>query len=398
MKAQTILFFFVLTVLLAGGCTEKKKIEVKEEVRPVKTIVVKTEDIGRIRYFPGKVDASRKAELSFRVSGRVIDLLVKEGDQVVKGQLIAKLDPADFQITVNDKNALFVRAQKDYLRGKKLVKEGHISKMDFDRLESAFLSARADLDLAKQQLSYTQLKAPFDGTIAQRFIQNFEEVQAKQNIVILNDNSVLEIKFNLPENLLLSLQKIEEVENIEQSRMKYKIPVVATFSSQNGKEFPLKYKEIATKADENTQTFSATYTMSKPVDFILLPGMTASVKLDLSRVMVQHDNTFYVPVSAVIADEKLKGIVWVVDEKTMIVHPVSVKAGVMNGNQIQVTEGLKEGMRIVVAGVPFLYDGLKVSLWQQGEQAADNLPHERPVMLDRKPDVVPTVSETARGQ
>ncbi|MCP3851919.1 MAG: efflux RND transporter periplasmic adaptor subunit, partial [Gammaproteobacteria bacterium] len=188
-------------LVLMTGCDKKQEVKVVEEVRPVKTILVKAPDAGGIRNFPGRIDANKKAELSFRVSGKVHELLVKEGDLVTKGDIIAKLDPTDFQITVNDKTALFTRASNDYKRGKELVKEGNISKRDYDKLESSFLSAKADLNLAKQQLQYTELSAPFDGTVARRYIQNYEEVQAKQGIIALNDNEVLEVKFDLPENL-----------------------------------------------------------------------------------------------------------------------------------------------------------------------------------------------------
>jgi len=85
-------------------------------------------------------------------------------------------------------------------------------------------------------------------------------------------------------------------------------------------------------------------------------------------------------VSAVVADVALQGTVWVVDEKTMQVAPASVKVGTMNGNRIQVKEGIKPGQRVVTAGVPFLYEGLKVSLMEDSEQAKDNIKHERPVM------------------
>ncbi|MCU7819902.1 MAG: efflux RND transporter periplasmic adaptor subunit, partial [gamma proteobacterium symbiont of Lucinoma myriamae] len=325
------------------------------------------------------IDANRKAELAFRVSGKVHELLVKEGDLVAEGDLIAKLDPTDFQITVNDKKALFTRASNDYNRGKKLVKEGHISKMDFDKLEASFLSSKAELNLAKQQLAYTELKAPFNGTVARRHIQSFEEIQAKQSIISLNDNEILEVKFDLPENLILRLQRVEGVDSMEQSKMKHQIPVVAMFQSQRDKEYSLSFKELSTKADASTQTFSATYTMPKPDDIIVLPGMTAMVKIDLSK-FIDTENIFYLPVSAMVADVALQGTVWLVDEKTMQVKPVSVAVGTMTGNRIQVKEGIEAGQRVVIAGVPFLYEDLKVTLMAESEQAKDNIKHEQPVM------------------
>ena len=368
-----------LALVLTAGCSKKQEVETVEEVRPVKTIIVKAPDAGGIRNFPGRIDANRKAGLSFRISGKVQELLVKEGDLVAEGDTIAKLDPTDFQITVNDKKALFVRASNDYNRGKKLVKEGHISKMDYDKLESAFLSAQAELNLAKQQLVYTELKAPFSGTVARRYIQSFEEVQAKQLIITLNDNEILEVKFDLPENLILRIQRIEGISSMEQSAMKQKIPVVALFQSQADKEYPLTFKEMSTKADASTQTFSITYTMPKPTNVIILPGMTATVKVDLSKVIERND-VFYLPVSAVVADVALQGTVWIVNEKTMQVEPISVKVGTMRGNSIEIKEGLDVGQRVVIAGVPFLYKGLKVTLMKDFEQAEDNIEHTRPVM------------------
>jgi len=383
-----ILITSLLTIGLISGCNKTEEVKkVKEEVRPVKTIIVKSPDAGGVRNFPARIDANKKAELSFRVSGKINELLVKEGDIVTQGDVIAKLDDTDFQIEVNDKNALFTRASKDYKRGQKLVKEGHLSKMDFDKLEATFLSAKAALNLAKQQLNYTQLKAPFSGVVAQRYIQNFEEVQAKQAIIILNDNDILEVKFSLPENLILRLRVKDSsdtgksVETRENRRLN--IPVFALFQSQRDKEYPLTFKEVSTKADASTQTFSITYTMANPVDVTILPGMTATVKIDMSHYL-EMDNSFYLPVSAVIADVALKGTVWAVNEKTMQVDPISVEVGKMRGNQIEVKKGIDAGQRIVIAGVPFLYKELKVSLMKEPEQAKDNINHKQPIMPANK--------------
>jgi RND family efflux transporter MFP subunit len=391
------LMLFLLTILLTPGCSKKQEVATTEEIRPVKTMIVKAPDLGGIRHFPGRVDASKKAELAFRVAGKVEELFVNEGDSVKKGDVIAKLDPTDFQIAVNDKKATFTRAEKDYLRGKTLVKEGNISRLDYDKLESVFLSARAALELVEQQLTYTELKAPFNGTIANRHIQKFEEIQAKQDIVTLNYNDILEIKFDLPENLILSIKDKEGIESIEQSQAKHKIPVTASFQSQTDKEYKLLFKEISTKADEKTQTFTVTYTMPKPGGLHLLPGMTTTVKIDLSQYMADEEDLFYLPVSAVVADVKLKGMVWLVNEKTMTVESVSVDVSDMLGNKIGVTKGIKKGDRVVIAGVPFLYQGLKVTLMKNSEQARDNLEHQRPEMRDNTSDVHDTKNNKPKG-
>ncbi len=380
MKTKYLLALAVFTYsFISIGCNKKPEIEQIEEIRPVKSLVVSSVDAGGIRNFPGRVDASQRADLSFRVSGKIQELLVKEGDMIEKDEVIAKLDPTDFQITVNNKSATFNRAKNDFSRAKNLIKDGNISKIDYDKLESNFLSARADLNLAKQQLAYTELTAPFDGVIARRYIQSFEEVQAKQNIVSINNVELLEVKFDVPENLILTLRKIESKGSTERFKAKDHIQVMASFQSRQDKEYALTFKEVATKAEENTQTFTVTYTMPRPDDVMILPGMSASVKVDLSKVVATKD-MFYLPVSAVVADINLQGTVWIVNQETMQVEPVSVTVGKLKGNEIEISEGLKEGQRVVVAGVPFLYKGLKVSLMKEDEQARDNLKHERPIM------------------
>jgi len=368
----------LIPLVLLSACEKQQEIIQVEEVRPVKTMLIQANNLNGVRNFPGRIDANKKVELAFRVSGKVQELLVKEGDKVALGQVIARLDPTDFKITADNKKALFVRTEKDYKRGKKLVKEGHISRRDFDKLEADFLSAQADLKLAEQQLSYTELKAPFKGIVARRHIQNFEEIQVQQTIISLNDNSILEVKFDIPENLLLKLRRNEGADPDDQSQPSDNIPVKAIF--QGNKEYKLNFKEISTKANEKTQTFMATYTMPDPDDIHILPGMTTTVNINLSEYMNHNDKNIYLPVSAVVADIDLKGLVWVVDEQNMTVKPVSVKVGTMRGNTIKITDGLEKGQRVVTAGVPFLYKGLKVSLIKMTEQAEDNQTHQRPQM------------------
>ena len=89
---QLSIFALLSLILLTPGCSKKQEAVKTEEIRPVKTIVVKAPDAGGIRHFPGRIDANRKADLAFRISGKVQELFVKEGDFVKAGDLLAKLD------------------------------------------------------------------------------------------------------------------------------------------------------------------------------------------------------------------------------------------------------------------------------------------------------------------
>ena len=366
MKPLSYLLAPLLALSLFGCGSNDQEAPPAEVVRPVKTLVVAAPESGGIRHFPARIDANRKAELSFRVPGKVSELAIKEGDRVEKDQLIARLDPTDYKITVNDRQAAFDNAKKNFNRAKKLVKKGHISKMDYDRLEAEFKSTRAALNEAKQNLSYTELHAPFDGMIAQRYIQAFEEVQAKQPVVALNDVSTLEVKFDVPESIIRGIRSADN--NEAQSERASHIPVYAEFEGLPGRQFPLTFKEASTRGDSKTQTFEVTYTMKRPDGVSLLAGMTANVTVDLSRYL-NAGTLISIPASAVVADAALKPEVWVVDDKALTVSSKPVKVGAMNGDDIEVLDGLSPGERVVVAGASYLVDGMKVSLMPAIEQA-----------------------------
>ncbi len=282
-----------------------------------------------------------------------------------EGQVVARLDAKDYQIVVNDRQATYDNARKNFDRARELIDKGHISKMDFDRLEAESKSAKAALDAARQDLSYTELQAPFGGMVARRHIQQFEEVQAKQPVVDLQDISELEVKFNVPEGQIRALRREEG----DEQKLRDQIEVSVAFDNMPGQSYPLSFREIATKADEQTQTFQVTYTMQRLADTRILPGMTANVSVDLSRFNGKAEESFSVPVSAIVGDYKLDPQAWIVDEQSMTVQPRPVKVGAMNGRNIQVLEGLNPGERIVVAGTPFLAEGMKVTLLPDLEQA-----------------------------
>lgn len=362
---QALQMLPLAALVLLAGCSKEAPVEEQAAVRPVKTMLIDAPESGGIRNFPARIDANRKAELSFRVAGKVQELLVKEGDEVEEDQEVAKLDPTDFEIVVNDRQATYSNAKKNFDRAKELIEKGHISKMDYDRLEAEFKNADAALKTARQDLSYTKLHAPFSGTIAKRHIERFEEVTAKQTVLSLQDTSLLEVKFDVPESLVRGIRSVEA----GRAERRAAVKVTASFAGLPGQQFPLTFKEVATKADSQTQTFQTTFTMEPVPGATVLPGMTANVTLDLSAIAESEDPVFTVPASAVVGDYKLDPRVWVVDPESMTVNPRSVKVGRMSGDRIQLSEGLEPGDRLVTAGVPFLVEGMKVTLLPDLEQA-----------------------------
>jgi RND family efflux transporter MFP subunit len=357
-----------LSFLLLAACGEKVAEAPVATTRPVKLFTVEGGAMDARRTYPGRVDASQRAELSFRVAGQLKELPVREGELVEAGQVLAKLDPTDYNLVLEDRQATFDKAQKNYNRAKELVTHGNISRLDFDRMEAEFRTASAALAQAKKNLEYTVLTSPFRGRIAQRNVENFEEVVAKQSVLSLQNIDLLDVVIHLPESVVRSVRGTFKRETVGGAGVGPAPRAEAQFEGRADERFELQPKELATKADPQTQTYRATFTMHAPTNFTVLPGMTATVTLDLSQ-MVATDTVKWVPQRAVQADSGLKPRVWVLDPKSMTVSSREVEIGRMSGGMIEIQSGLSGGEEIVAVGAAYLAEGLPVTRMAVSEQA-----------------------------
>ena len=372
------------------ACAEPPPETVVASARPVKTLEVTSPELGGMRQFPGRVDAERRVELAFRVDGRLRELPVKEAEEVAEGQVIARLDTTDFEVGLQNAEANLDKAkagltaaQASLNRQLKIQKAdpGAISKSAIDKAREARDSARANIKAleaavadASNRLERATLTAPFSGYIARRYVQNFEEVVAKQPVVALRDLSQLEVKFGMPEGVVQHLTDAK----IGESDPDKDLPVTATFDAAPERQYRLRYREFSATADPVTKTFQLTYVMPRPDDIEVLPGMTTNVTVDMRKVFGGRE-IYLVPVTAVIADSKLNPRVWVVDESSMTVTARQVEVGKMQGSQIEVLSGIQPGEQVVVAGTGYLAEGMKVRALPHLEQAEDNIPRANPV-------------------
>ena len=359
---------FVGTSLLGGCAEEAPPAEISS--RPVKMYTVEGPGDQAIRNFPGSVDATQRADLSFRVSGQLQEILVRQGENVIKGQTLARLDPTDFKIVLEDRQATFDNAERNFQRAKELIKDGNISKLDYDRMEADFRTASAALTAAKQDLDYTELRAPFSGTVSRREVEVFEEVIGKQVIFRFANMAQMDIAIDLPEAFVRSIRPKEDDFEAGQSLEQEgeNVTALASFEGREDTSFTLKIKEVATKADPQTQTFTVTFTMPQPDDFRVLPGMTANVLVDFSKI-IALEYSKWVPISAVQANEGLDARVWKLNPADMTVHSHAVQIGRMSGDRVEVLNGLSGGEEIVSVGAAYLSEGMKVTRMTTGEQA-----------------------------
>ncbi len=292
------------------------------------------------------------------MSGRLIELPVDEGQTVKAGDLIGRLDPIDFEIAASEALALFTKAESDHRRYQQLYEKNAVPLSDLELRRAQRDVAQARLDEAKQNLMYTYLRAPFDGQVGRRYVENHMDVRAQDEIVDVNDVRSVEIIINVSENLIKGIRRGAVAESF------------AVFEAAPGVDFPLTVKEVANRADPETQTFRVTFAMPQPEGFNLLPGMTAEVRVVVRAI--EEDiavETITIPAIAVMGDENGDEFVFVVNKENMTVSKRIVAIGRMSGtNDILIVNGLDGGETVVVAGLPKLRDGMKVRLWDEQDQ------------------------------
>jgi RND family efflux transporter MFP subunit len=343
---------------IALGCGEEPP-PPAPVAQPVKILTVSGGSGGASLEFPGVISPSQNAEPAFEVPGKIIEFPVDEAQVLEEGAVIARLDPRDFQAEVDKARANLNKTATDLKRFKILYEKGVNPKTDVERAEQFYEITEANLRTAEKALEDTVLRAPFSGTVAKKLVDDFQNVQAKQPIVILQDESTLEIDVNVPES---DFARMTPGLTIEERNRRARIQVFV--SSIPGRSFPARIKEFSTAADPVTRTFKATFAFDRPDDVTVRPGMTAKVTLTPSEGQAAT-GAVSIPARAVLTDDTGEAFVWVVDPETMKVKRTSVVAGDLSGENIAIQSGLAGGTQIAISGVHQLRDGMQVRRFGQ---------------------------------
>ena len=321
--------------------------------RPVRIFEVSAGGGGTLREFPGEIKASQNTDIAFEVAGKIIEFPVLESQRVGRGDVLAKLDGRDFQASLSAAEASTRAAKADLERYQALFKESVASKQQLEKAERNYEVFVAREQTARKALEDTVLRAPYDGVVARKLVDDFANVEAKQPVVTLQTGANLEVVVNIPEQDYARIRPGSTVADINR-----RIEASVVASALPDRAFPAKLKEFATTADPVTRTFAATFSFSAPDDVNVMPGMTAKVR-GIGAPGGGVEGTL-VPVQAVAEDEGAKPYVWVVDPSSMQVRKVFVTLGELTGSSVQVRSGLSGGDWVVTSGVHQLREGMEV--------------------------------------
>jgi RND family efflux transporter MFP subunit len=347
-------------ILALLGCGEEPAPE-EPSVRAVKILEMGAGGQQETREYPGQISAAQTANLAFEVPGKIVELPVKEGQAVAAGDVIARLDPRDYEAKRNAGAAREKAARADYDRARALFDKEVISKQQLDTAQRNYEVAKADADTSRKSVEDTLLRAPFAGKIARKLVDDFKNVQAKEPIVTLQDDSHLEIVVNAPES---DFARVKPGQTLEQrtARSVEAQPVIFV-SSLPDRAFPARLKELATTADPITRTYAVTFSFENPTDVSVFPGMTARVRIN--RAAEGGEDGFWLPTQAVRTDATGEAFVWVIEREGMTAKRTPVTLGVLADDRVRILSGLQAGDWVAVSGVHQLREGVQVRRYEQ---------------------------------
>ena len=319
--------------------------------RPVLTMQVGGGAADALATYSGEIRSQYESQLGFRVPGKISARLVDAGAVVKAGDVLARLDPADLALNAAAAQAQFELAEADVRRYRELFAKNFVSQAALDAKETAYRSALAQADLARNQNAYAILRADQAGVVAQVLAEAGQVVSAGQPVLRLARADEPEVAIAIPESRMREVRP--------------GMPAEVTLWAEDGVRYAGVVRELATVADAATRTYAARIKIKAP-DARLLLGMTASVRFAAEG---RAGEQLSIPLGAVFQQDG-KPAVWVVgDDQSLALRPVEI---LRLGEQeaMLAPGGLKAGERIVVAGVHKLRAGERIKAVDRQTAAA----------------------------
>ncbi len=365
-RALPLVFALAGTAALVG-CSRKEP--EPEPIRSVKLLTVGASPLQAQLEYSAEVRARVESRLGFRVPGKIVQRQAELGQHVNAGQVLAQLDPRDYQLSAQAAQAQVnaARTQRDlaaadFKRYEKLKSQNFISGAELERREASLKAAQASLDQANAQLSsqgnqasYTRLVADVSGVITSIDAEPGQVVSAGTPVVRIAQDGARDAVFSVPEDKVALLRVGQEV---------------GVRPWAEGATLTGLVREVAASADPVTRTFLVKVAISGAN----VPPLGATVYVEPKALSREGVAAITLPTAALF-QEGGKSAVWVYDAASGTVKSQVVEIATADGNQAVVAAGLQPGMQVVATGVHVLAPGQKVTVYQpKGTPAAPAAP------------------------
>ncbi|TAL40192.1 MAG: efflux RND transporter periplasmic adaptor subunit, partial [Chitinophagaceae bacterium] len=339
---STLLVISFLSVVFIISCKEKNNGNTQQAASPAKqpalnveALIAKSQTLSTSIEVPGTILANESTEIHPEVSGRVVQLNVREGTFVSKGALLAKLYDGDLQAQLRKLEVQLKIAEQTEKRQAELLKIQGISQQDYDLSLLQVHNLNADIDIIKESIGKTEIRAPFSGKLGLKNISPGAFVTSAIIITTISQVNQLKLQFNVPEKYGSQLKNGQNINfSIDGSSKKFTASIIAT--------------EV--KIDENTRSL-AIRSLVRNSDPVLIPGSFAKVKIVLGK----SENAIMVPNSVVVLQGRKKQIYLYKAGKAI---QTDITTGVRDSTNIQVVSGVISGDTVITTGLLFLRPGI----------------------------------------
>ena len=368
--------FLLITIFFLAGCQGEAPKTETQTPRPVRVLIVKATGGDQTSTFNGVATAGKASSLSFKVSGTIASIPVNIGNVVKKGQLLAKLDPIDFNVEYRSAVANLKNAQanamsaetqintsrSNYARVEKLYESGSVALSEFEQAKGNFetavaqkkaaqaqiATAQSQVQAAKNQLSYATLTAPYDGVINRIMVEENEGVGSGTAVMTLSTLDHTEIEVNLSDRYI-ALTKPE-------------MAVTVNFPTLGNWQLGGNVSEISyTAADDATYPVVIRLIESSPD---LRPGMAAHVTFHFDNGHTATKEQIFLPATA-IGEDPQGNFVYVIQKTTEgqgVAKRRTVTLGELTAEGFEVQRGVEVGEIVATSGLQVLLEDMAVKL------------------------------------
>jgi len=339
------LFILFLTGIILYACSEKKGNGATPAptgpppALSVEAVIVKPQDLSSDIEVPGTILAYESTEIHPEIAGRLVTLNVREGAFVSKGALLAKLFDGDLQAQMRKLEVQLKIADQTEKRQAELLRIQGISQQEYDLSLLNVHNLRADMDIVRQSIRKTEIRAPFSGKLGLKNVSPGAYVSPADVITSISQVDKLKLQFNIPERY--------------GAQLKSGMPVSFSIDGSN-KTFTANILATEVEVEENTRSLAVrAYVKNQDAD--LIPGAFAKVKIVLGK----NENALLIPNNAIIPIGRRKQVYLYKDGKAAATDVIT---GVRDSTNIQILEGVKIGDTVITSAILYLRPGSDVQI------------------------------------
>lgn len=339
--------WYLIAALALGlaSCQGRDDAAQKEDVAKVGVVSIESHEATPARELVGRVEQTGIAPLAFEVSGQLVEIAVKDGESVRKGDLIAAIEKEPYQLAVAQARDQRNQLTQDLKRSRQLYDEKILSRAAFEGLETQTKIAQSRLSLTERDLRNTRLLAPFDGRISSRRVELWQFVQAGSPAFNLENARAIDISVDIPQSM------------IHQLKLNDQLQASAWLPERPDIIIPIQFKERSTQGTLGNGIFRLIFSAQTPDNIDVLTGMSVRVRLNMASPQTP-EVMWRIPLSAMMIDMNGKYFVWRLDEKTSKAQNVPIEIKEILQDHAIVTSGqFADKQRIVSIGAHFVHEG-----------------------------------------